>query len=195
MVQILLIAVFVVMFLRDGLNGGPLLGRHDHAQVAALTVGSMAALWLVSHLLVWHQARRMDRGRVGAVRRADIIQAGTRAAAVVLHAYLIIGLGWLDAVRSRVGDLVLGDEVLAALPVLGVFVMGWWSMYAVDHRLREAVLLHDLDQGRPVREMPSRLSYMLAALRHQAALVLIPVLSLLAWNEFLERSGDRLPIP
>jgi Zn-dependent protease with chaperone function len=84
------------------------------------------------------------------------------------------------------------DELLAAAPVLGVIVAGWWSMFPIDHRLREAALLYDLDQGRPVRAMPSRGQYVLSAVRHQAALILVPMLCLLTWSEGLERMGPWL---
>lgn len=194
MLHILLISVFLAMFVRESL-ARPLLGRGEPLVVAALSVGVMAALAAAGHILIWRQARRMDRGRYGAVRRADQIAAGMRVAAVALHAYLVLGIGWLDAVRTATGNLVLVDELLAALPVIGVFVVSWWSMYQVDHRLRDAVFLGELDQGMPVRPMPTRREYVLAALRHQAALVLVPVLALVAWKEVVAQGAQRLDVP
>jgi len=194
MLHLLLISIFVVMFVRDSMTG-PLFGGHRPLPVAIASVASMAVLAAVTHLLIWRQARRMDRGRYRAVYRADQIAAGSRLCAAALHGYLVLGLGWLDAVRAFTGDVIVLDEILAALPVLGAFILGWWSMYAIDNRVREAILIQELDQGHPIRPLPTRTEYVVSALRHQAALILVPILALMTWKELLERFFPRLGLP
>ncbi len=188
--QVLFIAIFAVFFLRDS-AAQPWAGPVRPGLVFAVSVGSMALLWAVSALLIRSQGRRIDlQGDLRAVSRCDAIAAACRLLGVALHTVNVLGLGWLDVVRGVVGDLVLVDEFLAALPVLGLFVGTWWSMYPIDRRLREAVLLRDLDEGRPAHPMPSRGAFVFSTLRQQAAMTLLPVMALTAWNELLER-GDR----
>ncbi|MEX2218504.1 MAG: M48 family metallopeptidase [Phycisphaerales bacterium] len=183
MVQVLLIAVFVVLFLRQSL-ARPLIGGLDAATVAWLHLGGVLALAVVMQGVLWVQGRRLDRrGSAGSVRTADLAVLVTRIAAVALHAFAVLGLGWLDVVRWKVGNLVLVDELLAGAPVLLLIALGWWSMYPIDRRLREAALIRDLDEGRMVRPMPSRGAYLLNALRHQAALIVVPVILITAWIE------------
>ncbi len=193
--QVLLIAVFAVLFLRDGV-GQPWFMPRSHGLIAAIAVGSMLSIWLVTHALIWVQGRRIDRrGDLRAVGRCDAILAASRIIAVLIHAVNVLGLGWLDVVRSQVGDLVLVDEVLTSLPVLLVFVGGWWSMYPIDRRLREAMTIRDLDSGRPMQMMPSRAAYVIAAVRHQAAFILLPVMAIAAWNELIDRGARRFGAP
>jgi STE24 endopeptidase len=193
MVQVLLIATFVLLFLRESL-ARPFFSGQSGANVAAAYVLGLGAVSLAMLAAVWVQGRRLDRtGSTRAVHRADAAVLGSRVAAVVVHGFAVLGLGWLDVVRRWVGDIVLADELLAAAPVLGVFVLGWWAMYPIDRRLREAVVLRELDEGRPIRPMPGRGAYVLNALRHQAALVLVPVVLITGWMEGVGAGVSRLP--
>lgn len=194
MLQVLLIAVFAVLFIREDM-AGPWI-RVDAGFTVGVTVGSLAAVWLVSHLAVVLLGRRIDRrGDLSAISKADSVTSVARFVAVCIHAFCVLGIGWLDVVRAVLGNLVLVDEVIAALPVLAVMTGTWWSMYAIDRRLREALLIRDLDDGRPIHALPSRGAYVFAALRHQAALVLVPIMAIGAWNELVERSVRRWEPP
>jgi len=212
MVQVLLIAAFVVLFLRESLER-PLLRGVGAGGVAGVYLGGLAAISVLMLAIVWVQGRRLDRtGAAWAVRRADSAVLGSRVAAVVVHAFAVLGLGWLDVVRGAIGDLlvtigwasqdvartqagdlVLVDELLTVAPVLAVFVLGWWAMYPIDRRLREAVLLRELDEGRAVRPMPGRGAYVLNAGRHQAALVLVPIVFITGWVEGVGAGVAKLP--
>jgi Zn-dependent protease with chaperone function len=68
-------------------------------------------------------------------------------------------------------------------------------MYPIERRLREAVIVRDLDEGRPFRPVPARAAHVLMAFRHQAALVLVPIVCVLAWYEAVEMYGPRLNLP
>src|ERR1043165_6269015 len=150
MVQVLLIAAFVCLFLREML-AGPLLPGLDPGPVAAVYLGGQAAVGLATLGLVrWHE-RRLERvSPIASVARTDATALASRIAALVPHSVAVLGLGWLDVVRGWVGDLVLIDELIAVAPVMAVFVLGWWAVYPIDRRLREAVLIRDLDEGRPI---------------------------------------------
>jgi Zn-dependent protease with chaperone function len=195
MTQVLLIAVFASLFLSED-PGAPWFAAPGRGLLAAGVCTAMAGIWLATHASILWQARRLDRlGEVSAVARADLSAAAGRLAATLTHIAAVFGFGWLAAVRSVCGDLVLFDEVLAAAPALLVFVGTWWSMYTIDQRLRDALILRDLDGGRPVRPGPTRRMYVVSALRHQAALAVVPVLAIGAWNELVERSAGRWPFP
>ena len=46
--------------------------------------------------------------------------------------------GWLDVVRSEIGDLPAIDELIAISPYVMVLVLSWWTWSGVERRLREA---------------------------------------------------------
>jgi Zn-dependent protease with chaperone function len=187
--------VIAVLFLRDGLEY-PLIRDADPGLVAAVSIGGMGAIWLVAHCLIWFLGRRMDKhGDLRSVGRCDAIVIGARILAVGFHAFNILALDWLNVVRDRTGNLVLIDEFLAMLPVLLVYVGTSWSMYPIERRLREAVMVRELDEGRPPRPLPSRTQHVLSVIRHQMALVLLPALAILAWYELLERGAKRVGPP
>lgn len=178
----LLIAALAGLVLHDQLQ---LPARLLPGRFAAGTyLGALALLWLATHVVIARQGRAMDRrGSVRAARRADLALAVSRVAATALHLLAVLGLGWLDDVRKAIGNLVLLDEAAAAAPVVIFFLAGWWSIYPIDRRLREAVLVRRLDEGLAVHPPPSRGRFVLTQARHQLALVLLPVLLILAWGE------------
>ncbi len=196
----LLIAALAALILRDQFGEG-------WEPVAPLWVGVAAypavllVLWLGAHLLIVREGRRMDRlGSVRAIRRADLALALSRVGGTLAHVAAVFALGWLEAVRAAVGDLVLIDELLGVLPLILFFLAGWWSIYPIDRRVRDAVLVHRLDEGLAVHPPPSRAAFVLAQTRHQLAFVLVPLLLILAWGEGAERlftwmgwSGRRAP--
>lgn len=195
MVPILLIAVFGAMLIRDSMppGAGPVL---PGGVVAAAVLGPMAAAWLLAHVYIWAQGRRLDRtGRASAVRRADIAAATARATAVVVFLAAVFGLDWLGWVNAWSGNLVLVGKLAAAAPVLLVFAGTWWSMYPIERRLREAVIVRDLDEGRPFHAIPTRGQHVLGAFRHQAALVLVPIVCIMAWYETVERVAPHIDLP
>lgn len=195
MVQILLIAVFMAMFVADAAAGAWVRGVPAGAMAGGV-LGAMGGIAAAAHLMILRQVRRMDRtGDARSVTRADLTAAAARFAAVVVHIVAVVVFGWVGVVRGIVGDLIVVDELLAAAPAVFVFVATWWSLYPIDRRLREAVVIRDLDMGRPFRPVPSRAAHVLSAVRHQAALVLVPVTGVLAWYETVDRLVPRLGTP
>ncbi|MEM1212368.1 MAG: M48 family metallopeptidase [Planctomycetota bacterium] len=92
-------------------------------------------------------------------------------------------LGVLVFVRYRVGDWVMLDEMIVMAPTLGALLLGWAAVYPVERRLRDATLLRRLDQGLPVYPIWSRWQYVSAQFRFQVAVILLPLLLLMAWGE------------
>lgn len=199
MLQVLLIVMFVSVYVRDELPHVWLrdMVAHDPAwQIALWSAGSMFVIAAVTHLFVWFQGRRLDRtGRFVHVRRAEDALIVARIFATALHAFNILALGWLDTIRHAIGNLVAVDELAACLPVLAVFIAGWWSFYPIDRRLRESVIIHEFDAGRAMPPMPSRGAFVLAAVRHQMSIILAPIVCILTWGEFMQWGVDHKYLP
>ncbi len=183
MMHLLVIAVFVVCNLRDALDvEAP--GGLSAPVAAAVSLAPMVALVGFVAVWVWGCRRRLDAARhVREARRAERVVAWSRPAAVALHAWNVLAVGWLDAVRAGVGDLLLVDELLAALPPLAVFVAGWWAIYPVERRLREAMLMRRFDEGLHVPTLPTRRAFVLQATRHHVLFAAVPVALILGWAE------------
>lgn len=158
---------------------------------AAITLGTMVAAGLAVQVSAMWAARRIDAGRLRSVRRHDRVVMAMRLACVLAHAVGVLVLGWLDAVRRVTGDIVLVDEAITVLPLLLSFVASWWSSYPLERRLREAVLIRELDEGKPVHPIPSRWSQIVLNIRHQMLLGLLPMLAVTAWTEVLEALHAR----
>lgn len=194
MMHILIIACFAAVYLRDGLEAPVLwrwLGPWSGASpgiVAACSMGSLAGVWASSHLVIRRLGRRLDRrGSYRDAQRAEVVLLISRLAAVGLHSFNVLALGWLDAVRQATGNLVGVDEVMACVPVLLVVALGWYSLYPVDRRLRESLVIGALDEGRSLPPMLTRWQYIAGALRHQVLWVVIPITSIMSWGEQTDR--------
>ncbi|MBB6431097.1 M48 family metallopeptidase [Algisphaera agarilytica] len=82
-------------------------------------------------------------------------------------------------------DWVLIDELVVMLPTLGLLVFSYWVYYPIDRRLREATLLTRADQGLPLYPVWTRRQYVTAQIRNHFAMILGPLLVIMAWSETL----------
>ncbi|MGH7133564.1 MAG: M48 family metallopeptidase [Phycisphaerales bacterium] len=185
MLHVSLIVIFAAIVLRDESRFTPP-GVSELGQwtIIALTLAPLVWLSLVFDLYARICARKLDRGDVRAIGRADLALTVTRTTAVALHVFNILVLGWLDAVRSLTGGIALIDGLIAVTPPLAVIILGWWSIYPLDRRARDAMVISDLDQGRNIRPPMERGPFVWMQSRHQLALVVVPMLILLAWRGF-----------
>ncbi len=213
MAQIIIIAAFLIVFMRETIDE-PLLATlvRGPGVAIAVTILGMAMLWVSGELFVLRRARRLDRnGSWREVERAEAVTTLVRVLGVLWHGVAVLGLGWLDAVRDVLGGgrldawspppsepgpsrWIVLDTLIAVAPLLLLLIGGWWSFYRIDRRLREAVLIRELEAGSPVSPPPTRTRYVLSAVRHQIGLVLIPIVLIAAWNGALDRvlpSGPR----
>lgn len=198
MTQILLIGVFVAVIAH---NADPAFAQGPSARVDAYgvgtvigaTLGAIAALWLVTHLFVHRCARRLDRtGQVKLAWSAERVVIASRIIGVGVHVGAVFWLGWLVAVRRLVGDLVLIDELIGVLPIVGLFIAGWASLYPIDRRIREAVIVRSLDEGLPVEPYVTFRAHVLSFVRHQLALVVVPIVFILGLSELLDLVAVRV---
>lgn len=148
------------------------------------------------------RAKRQLNGP-GAVRRVKRLNRFTTLLPVfALVSYLAdLGVGALRIVRGEVEvngfgprDWVLVDELVLMLPTLGLLAWGGWAYYPIDRRLREVALLRRADEGLPLYPVWSRGQYVVTQTRNNFALILGPLLFIMAWSESLVmlRAAERI---
>lgn len=166
-------------------------------EVTASVLGPMLMISLATWFIAARAARRIDAtGSSGAIRMAEVALSASRWAAVIVYAVGVIVLGWLDVVRDAMGNVVIVDELLSMFPALAVFIVGWWSVYPIDQRLREATIFRSLHADSPEEAfypVPTRTQFVLMHVRHQLLLTLAPLVLIGTWKEssvwFLDNVG------
>lgn len=188
MIHVSVIVAFLIVYMRGALEA-PLAGPMGWGEVLAWTVAPLLGAGALYSAVIWRCARRIDRfGDHRAVRRAKRATRLFNGVAILIHAVAVLGAGWLDLIRDWIGDLVLVDEVVALAPPVLAFMYGYFAMYPIDRRLREAALLASIERGEPVHPFPSRVRFVLLATRQHVLFMLVPLAAILAWGE----STDRL---
>ena len=182
MLHMVLIAIVLLTFV-----GAPL-GDADVPRWLGPAAGGGALLLAMGYagLVRWTLA---GFGRTGAIRRLRRLDRATVAYQIAVVGLLVAAMaaGWLAWIRGTIGDLILLDELLAALPAVGLLIWRWNAYYPVEKRIREASLIRNLDRNDPIYPVWTRGQYLLAQVRHHLGLILGPVLPLLAWMEWLGR--------
>lgn len=182
MSQILLILAFVLVTDPD-LFGPPMIEASPWLSVA-WSLGLLVLLVLIAHVAIGGCVRVVDRsGSWNAIRRGERIARITRVAAIGIHGFNILGLGWVMSLRELIGDIPLLIEILAVTPPLAVWAASWWSVEPLERRVREAALVRDLDAGTPVYPIQSRAASVWMSMRHQVFVVAVPIVIILGWGE------------
>lgn len=139
--------------------------------------------------------RSLDRrGRVGAIRYSSRVIAVVRLTTLAWHAVSVFLLGGLGLVRTLTGDLVAVDEVIAAAPALLVLLYTYRLAYPIERRIRDAMLMRSLDEGRPVYAFPGPWRYVVGVARNNLAIIAVPLALILTWSELLDRVIPLLPV-
>ena len=195
MVHLLVIALFVVVLTPGPDYVAPMYERVGPIGATAMVLGALVAIWLPTWWIVAILGRRLARrGDPRSIARADLVVAAARVATVCVVAAGVLGAGWLDAVRAMLsslagttsGDLVALDELIAIAPGLLGLAFGWWVAYPIDRMVREAVMLRDIDRGAGVPAILPRSRWVRQAVRHQLAVVVVPVATIVIWSELVE---------
>jgi STE24 endopeptidase len=197
MIQVLTILLFGSIYLHDEMDAA---GRGpdpvtNPIKVAGITLAGFYAIWLAFQLLTMYCGSRIDKtGRVRWIRTAEKGQTLLRIAAAAWWIFALFDLGWLKAVRAIVGDLLLVDELLAMSPCIAVLVGGWWSMYPVERRFHEALIVRQLDDpaSPTIHPILSRGQHVWMAARHQMLLWMTPMTLMMGWMELLNFRGDAI---
>lgn len=139
--------------------------------------------------------RSLDRkGRVGSIRMSSRVIALVRLISLAWHAVSVFVLGWLGLVRTITGDLVAVDELIAAAPVLLILLYTYRLAYPIERRIRDAMLMRSLDEGRPVYAFPGPWLYVVGVARNNLAIIAVPLALILTWSELLDRLVPLMPV-
>ena len=177
---------------------------HDTPEIAALGVilptgWMMLCVWLPKLLLgagyAW-ACRRTTRklGQAYGIRSLNRLNRLTAVLPIFALMSFVIDLwaGLLSGVRGATTpggtgprDWVLVDEVAVMLPTLALLTFSYWVYYPIDRRLREATLFSRADQGLPLYPVWTRRQFVVSQLRNHFAMVLGPLLVIMAWIETL----------
>lgn len=100
-------------------------------------------------------------------------------------------LDWIGTVRHALGgDRILIDEVVATLPFLAALFLAYGIPYAMQERAREAAMVRAIEQGLTVRPGVGFWAFILEAIRHRAAILIVPVVLLSLASELIDRAAD-----
>lgn len=169
----------------------------DIRAAASAAVLPQVLLVLVVWLAISACGRTMDkRGSLRAAFMGDRIARWARLASTALHAVACVLFAWPDSVRQSLGELVLVDELIALAPVVLTWLAIMWVQEPIDRRLREAVMMRRLDEGRPIYPFQSRTATVWSHFRSTILVILVPIFMVVTASESieigLERSGHDL---
>jgi Zn-dependent protease with chaperone function len=188
--QVLLILSMMVVIVHDHWTEHPVwYDRIGPWWTLLATLGPMVLIIVIVEAASRVAVARLDRtGQWGSVRGLNVAVTIGRVAALLHLIVSVAWIGWLDLVRDMIGDWPVIDEFVCILPVIVVMLFGWSSAYPMERRLREAILLQELDQGAPITMPPSLCRYIWTQSRHQLLIVLIPMFIIIGWAD----AGGRL---
>jgi STE24 endopeptidase len=178
MVSLGAVAAVIAVRVRDVLGHGGVAPVVDLPtwQVVGLAWGVPILVTTVAWYRVLVRARRLDRtGDVRETIGARRWVSTARWAALVWCGVTIFGLGWVEVVRAVVGDWPLVDELLVASPTLFALAMSLAAWHPIELRVREAVILRELDLGGPVYAPPTLGAHVARGVRFQMFTLLVPL--------------------
>lgn len=190
-----IIILFVLTIaLLEGMGGLPAGPQVDGLWLALFVNFSLLTIVGLAYAMNRLYLRRFDRTGNGAMMLRSYRLAAL--AKLLLGAHWLVSVLWFDwlgAVRTAVGgDLIVVDETLAVLPFLLALFLVYGLPHGMQQRVREASMARWLDQGSSVPPPVGFWGFVVEAVRHRAAIILVPVFLLSAVAEGLDRLFIRI---
>lgn len=155
----------------------------------SVAVGGQAAVVLLAWLRV--RGLRLGTGRTGgnrAITRCERTIRRLQWATLLPHLGACFAGALPARVRETIGDLVLVDEILVILPPL-LAVTGIWVVWSrTELLLRDSATIARFDRGLLPAQTPTRAELVVAHVRTQILLVLVPALLALGLIELARRA-------
>lgn len=92
----------------------------------------------------------------------------------------------VGAIQALIGSWIGLDEALAAAPPLLALLAIAWAEHPLHDRMRQAMMVRQLDEGGPMERPPTRLEATISRARAMLAMPLVPVFLLVCWHETTE---------
>ncbi|MCA9293830.1 MAG: M48 family metalloprotease [Phycisphaerales bacterium] len=192
MIDGVVLSVLIAIALHDGLADAMSAPPLARGAAAAVWLGGYALLAAAVFLWVTLCTKQLDHtGRLRWVHRAELGVRFARLGIVAHHVVAIFILHVLELTRETLGNPVLLDEAFVAAPPIVVLLATHAAWYPMDRRLRESVLMRQLDEGEPIVSMPTRGGYLIDQMRHRILTVLAPVTIISGWSEGMEHVAKR----
>ncbi len=106
------------------------------ATVLAVALAPAAMIATAAWYASWSALRGLRSGRGSAPQLLRVRLRGLQWAAVVAQAVAVFGFGWLDWIRSVLGNLPLLDELVALAPPIAAIGACWWAAHPMERVLR-----------------------------------------------------------
>ena len=185
--DIVVLLIMMAMIAHDPLGGAAKPFLTGPAMLAA-ALGPFLVIGMVDWMACRIALARLRSGgpqNTKPLPRLEKVLSATRYATVAVFLFDLFVLGWLTWLRQQIGDVILGDELLAAAPALAAIVFGWSCNYPIDRYLNE----EPRSDQPPSEHWPigTRGPYLVSHFRHQMLLALAPMAIVLAWGEAVDR--------
>jgi|GEM_PF-489016 len=190
--HLVVLALALALFMHDQFAGQGVTGQLTGWQLVGVVLLPKIAVGLAYWIFCKLILQRLGRGNTPRLMRMVGLAGWVIRIAVVKLFILDLYYNALTELRLFMGDWILIDEIVLLLPSLALIVGTWIAYYPIERRLREAMLLRQLDEGRPIFPVWTRRQFLISQLRHQLALVGVPVLALMAWSEVVATFGPML---
>lgn len=106
------------------------------ATVLAVALAPAAMIATAAWYASWSALRGLRSGRGSAPQLLRVRLRGLQWAAVVAQAVAVFGFGWLDWIRSVLGNWPLLDELVALAPPIAAIGACWWAAHPMERVLR-----------------------------------------------------------
>lgn len=126
------------------------------------------------------------RGSWRLLRRGLGLSEKLRWLVVLPFAIWSVTSNGLGAVESLMGAWIGLDEMAAAAPPLLALLAITWAEHPLHDRMRQAMLVRELDAGGLVERPPTRWEATVGRARAMLAMPLVPVLLIVCWHETVE---------
>lgn len=102
---------------------------------------------------------------------------------VIPFAFWCITSDGVGAVEAHIGSWIGLDEALAATPPLLALLAVAWAEHPLHDRMRQAMMVRQLDEGGAMERPPTRSESTTSQARAMLAMPLVPVFLLVSWHE------------
>jgi len=191
--QIYVLAIILALLVSQtpGLGVRPALGGWTMLAASVGPYVLIAAMAWLACRITRAGMRARPALAIAFVNRLHMALTALRWMALGVFFASVFALGYLDWLRDALGRWMLVNELIALAGPMGVVGFMWWAYYPIDRRLRESMLIRNLDEGQPLFAMYGRGAYVFDQFRHQVLVVLAPMLLILLWVQFVHRAADR----